>query len=97
MEDAVALALLSFLYLAVFARILDDYAVQHIEDLLANVPSCRDSLPNLTEAKLARAYCAIRCAGQRTFRRRNCRLPPAKRGHEYSPSAAPLQPEGRFL
>jgi hypothetical protein len=41
------------------ARILDDYTIQHITELVANVPSCRDSLPNLTEAKIARAYDAV--------------------------------------
>jgi hypothetical protein len=42
------------------ARILDDYTIQHITELVTNVPSYRDSLPNLTEAAIARAYAAVR-------------------------------------
>lgn len=42
------------------ARILDDYTIQHITELVTNVPSYRDSLPNLTEATIARAYAAVR-------------------------------------
>ena len=44
------------------ARILDDYTIQHITELVTNVPSYRDSLPNLTEATIARAYNAVRRA-----------------------------------
>ena len=42
------------------AQILDAYSIQHIEELAHNVPSYRDSLPNLSEAKLTYAYDAVR-------------------------------------
>jgi hypothetical protein len=34
------------------AQILDAYSIQHIQELAHNVPFYRDSLPNLTEAKI---------------------------------------------
>ena len=42
------------------AQILDAYSIPHAFELAENVPSYRDSLPNLTEAAIARAYDAVR-------------------------------------
>jgi hypothetical protein len=42
------------------SRILDEYTIQHITELVTTVPSYRDSLPNLMEATIARADAAVR-------------------------------------
>jgi hypothetical protein len=47
------------------AEILDAFSVKHIWDLAENVPSYRDSLPNLTEAKYKCVFDAVAAMGGR--------------------------------
>ncbi|HYC92451.1 MAG TPA: hypothetical protein VEO54_24810 [Thermoanaerobaculia bacterium] len=47
------------------AQILDAYSIKHNQELVANVPSCRDSLGTLTEAKIRYAYFPVRHSRRR--------------------------------